>query len=62
MDFHFTYKLGTVILLCLLERPQRFGLEWTFKDHLVQAHCHGQGLLLLDQIAISSIQPDFEGF
>lgn len=43
MDFHFTYKLGTVILLCLLERPQRFGLEWTFKDHLVQAHCHGQG-------------------
>ncbi|KAK4807192.1 hypothetical protein QYF61_024312 [Mycteria americana] len=41
---------------------ERFGLEGTFKDHLVQPTCHGQGHLSLDQVAQSLIQPDLEHF
>jgi len=37
-----------------------FGLEGTFKDHLVQALSHGQGHLPLDQVAQSPIQPGLE--
>jgi len=35
-------------------------LEGTFKDHLVQGPCHGQGHLPLDQVAQSPIQPGLE--
>ncbi|KAK4818789.1 hypothetical protein QYF61_019135 [Mycteria americana] len=41
---------------------ERFGLEGTFKDHLVQPPCHGQGHLSLDQVAQSTIQPGLEHF
>ena len=37
-------------------------LEGIFKDHLVQAPCHGQGYLPLDQVAQSLIQPHLEHF
>jgi len=36
--------------------------EGTFKDHLLQPPCHGQGHLSLDQVAQSSIQPNPEHF
>ena len=40
-----------------------FGLEETFKDHLVQPCATGrQGHFSLDQVAQSPIQPDFEQF
>ena len=39
-----------------------FGLEETFKDHLVQPSGHGQGHFSLGQVAQSPIQPDFEHF
>ena len=39
-----------------------FGLEGTFKGHLVQSHCKQQGHLQLGQVAQSPIQPDFECF
>lgn len=35
-----------------------FDLERALKDHLVQATCHGQGHLALDQGAKSHIQSD----
>jgi len=41
---------------------ERFGLEGTFKAHLVQPPCHGQGHHSVDQIAQSPVQPDFEHF
>lgn len=34
----------------LRETPERFELEGTFKGHLIQAPCHEQGHLQLDQI------------
>jgi len=39
-----------------------FGLEGTFKAHLVQLPCHEQGHLQPDQVAQSPIQPDLECF
>ena len=39
-----------------------FGLEGTFKDHLIQSPCHGQGNLPLTQVAQSPIQHGFEQF
>jgi len=39
---------------------ERFGLEGTFKDHLLQTPCRGQEHLSLNQVAQSPIQPDFE--
>jgi len=39
-----------------------FGLEGTFKGHLVQPPCSGQGHLPLDQVAQSPVQPDLECF
>jgi len=41
-----------------------FGLEGTFRGHLVQSPCHGQGHLPLDQVAQSPVQSGlvhFEG-
>ena len=38
------------------------GLEGTFKYHLEQPLCHGQGRLPLDQVAQSPIQPGLEHF
>ncbi|KAK4823100.1 hypothetical protein QYF61_025838 [Mycteria americana] len=35
-----------------------FGLEGTFKGHLVQPRCNEQGHLQLDQVAQSPLQPD----
>ena len=43
-------------------RIEGFGLEKTFKDHLVQTPSHGEGHLPLDQVAQSAIQPDLEHF
>lgn len=37
-----------------------FGLEGTFKGHLVKLPCRKQGHLQLDQVAQSSVQPDLE--
>jgi len=37
-----------------------FGLEGTFKAHLDQPPCHGQGHLLQYQVAQSPVQSDFE--
>ena len=37
-----------------------FGLEGTFKDHLVQSPCNEQGHLQLDQVAQSPVQPGLE--
>jgi len=37
-----------------------FGLEETFKDHLVQPPCHGQARLSWDVVVKSPIQPDLE--
>jgi len=37
-----------------------FGLEGTFRGHLVPPFCSEQGHLQLDQVAQSSIQPDHE--
>jgi len=34
-----------------------FGLEGTFKGHLIQPLCNEQGHLQLDQVAQSPIQP-----
>ena len=39
-----------------------FGLEGTFKGHLVQPPCNEQGHLQLDQVAQSPVQPDLECF
>lgn len=39
-----------------------FGLEMTFKDHVVQLPCYGQEHLLLDQDTRSLIQTDHENF
>jgi len=39
-----------------------FGLEGTFKGHLVQPPCNKQEHLPLDQVAQSPIQPDLECF
>ncbi|KAK4822534.1 hypothetical protein QYF61_015540 [Mycteria americana] len=39
-----------------------FGLEGTFKGHLVQPPCNKQGHLQLDQVAQSPVQPDTERF
>ena len=39
-----------------------FGLEGTFKGHLVQLPCNEQGCLQLYQVAQSPIQPDLECF
>ena len=41
---------------------QWFGLEGTFRGHLVQPHCHEQGHLQPDQVAQSPVQPDLECF
>ena len=38
-------------LHCLQTLMEYVGLEGTFKDPLVQPPCHGQGHLLLDQVA-----------
>lgn len=35
---------------------EQFGLERTFKDHLVQPLCNEQGHLRLDQVALSPLQ------
>jgi len=37
-------------------------LKGSFKDHLVQIPCHGQGCLSLDQVTQSLVQPDLEQF
>jgi len=39
-----------------------FGFKGTFKDHLAQPPCHGQGYLSPDQVAQSPIKPVFEHF
>ncbi|KAK4822001.1 hypothetical protein QYF61_006615, partial [Mycteria americana] len=39
-----------------------FGLDGTFKGHLVQPPCNEQGHLQLDQVAQSPVQPDLECF
>jgi len=39
-----------------------FGLEGTFKGHIVQPPCQGQGHFSLDQVAQSPIQPDLGHF
>ena len=39
-----------------------FGLEGTFKGHLVQPLCNEQGHLQLDQVAQSPVQPELESF
>ena len=41
---------------------ERFGLEGTFKRHLVQTPCHGQEHLPPDQAAQSPVQPGIEHF
>ncbi|KAK4823976.1 hypothetical protein QYF61_008595 [Mycteria americana] len=41
---------------------ERFGLEGTFKGHLVQPRCNEQGHLQLDQVAQSPVQPGLECF
>jgi len=40
----------------------QFGLEGTFKDHLVQPPRHGQGHLSLHQVGKNPIQPELEHF
>jgi len=39
-----------------------FGLEGTFRGHLVQRPCSEQGHLQLDQVAQSVVQPGLESF
>ena len=39
-----------------------FGLEGTFRSHLVKPPCSEQGLLQLDQVAQSPVQPGLEHF
>ena len=39
---------------------EQFGLEGTFKAHLVHPSCSEQGHLPLDQVAQSLIQPDLK--
>jgi len=39
-----------------------FGLEGTFRGHLVQTPCREQGHLQLDQVAQSPVQPGLERF
>ena len=41
---------------------EHFGLEGTFKDHLVQLPCNEQGHLQLDRVAQTPVQPDLECF
>ena len=41
---------------------ESFGLEGTFKGHLVQPPCNEQAHLQLDQVAQSPVQPDLECF
>jgi len=41
---------------------EQFGLEGTFRGHLVQPDHNEQGHLQLDQVAQSPIQPDLECF
>jgi len=41
---------------------EQFGLEGTFKSHLVQQPCNEQGHHLLDQVAWSPVQPHLECF
>ena len=56
---HVSGNLQCVIEIRVVER---FGLEGTFKDHLVQPPCHAQGHLSVDQIAQRPVQPCFEHF
>ena len=46
------------MLLVHIVITEWFGLEGTFKGHLVQAPCNEQGHLQLDQAAQSPVQPD----
>jgi len=48
--------------LPILRIIEWFGLEETFKGHLVQPPCHEQGHLQPDQVAQSSLQPGLECF
>jgi len=41
---------------------ESFGLEGTFKGHLVQPPCHEQGHLQLNQVPQSSVQSDLKCF
>jgi len=41
---------------------EQFGLEGTFKGHLVQTPCNEQGHLQLDQVAWSPVQPGCDCF
>jgi len=41
---------------------EQFGLEGTLEDHIVLFPCNGKRHLLLDQIAESLLQPDFQHF
>lgn len=41
---------------------EQFGLEETFKGHLIQPPCNEQGHFQKDQIAQSPLQPDLEYF
>ena len=45
-----------------LRITERFRLEGTFKDNLVQPPCHRQEHLSLDQVAQNPAQPDLEHF
>jgi len=52
------------VVFCLAnhEVMEWFGLERTFKGHLVQCTCNKQGQLKPDQVGQSPIQPDLESF
>jgi len=41
---------------------EQFGLEGTFKGHLVQCPCNEQGYPQLERVAHSPVKPDLECF
>jgi len=51
----YQYRMNHSIMEC-------FGLEGTFRGHIVQTHCSKHRYLQLDQVAQSPIQPDLECF
>jgi len=52
------HDVGYHLILTKQRMIECFGLEGTFKDHLVQASCHRQGHLSSDKVTQSPIQPE----
>jgi len=63
MEGKFCYReVPHVFTSCTRRIIECFGLEGTFRGHLVQPPCNEQGHLQPDQVAQSPVQPGLECF